>query len=165
MGTRHRGRELAFQILFQMDLGRESVGYALQYFIDLKTAHQEAAAFAEELARGASENLKDIDALITQQSKNWDFKRLNSVDRALMRLGTYELIHRPDIPAEVTLNECIELAKGYGSEESPAFVNGILDQIRKEQAPGKALRQAGAKKGGRRPSRVKRLIPPPLAAS
>jgi len=145
MGIRHRGRELAFQILFQMDLGREGLGYAMQYFLDLKAAAKEAAAFAEELARGASENLAEIDALITQQSKNWDFKRLNSVDRALMRLGVYELIHRPDIPAEVTLNECIELAKSYGSEESPAFVNGILDQIHKEHVPGKAGGRARAK--------------------
>ena len=149
MGTRHRGRALGFQILFQMDLGRDSIGYAVQYFIDLKTAQKDAAAFAEELARGASEQLKDIDALITQYSKNWDFKRLNSVDRALLRLGVYELIHRPDIPSEVTLNECIELAKAYGSEESPAFVNGLLDQIRKEHAPDKAAGKAGASK--RRP--------------
>ena len=151
MGTRHRGRELAFQILFQMDLGREGLGYAIQYFLDLKVAAKDAAVFAEELARGASENLKEIDALITQQSKNWDFKRLNSVDRALMRLGVYELIHRPDIPAEVTLNECIELAKSYGSEESPAFVNGILDQIRKAHAPGKA----GSKPSGKSRRRSK----------
>jgi N utilization substance protein B len=153
MGTRHRGRELAFQILFQMDLGRESIGYAVQYFLDLKAAHKDAAAFAEELARGTSEHLKEIDALITLQSKNWDFKRLNSVDRALMRLGVYELIHRQDIPAEVTLNECIELAKGYGSEESPAFVNGILDQIRKEHAPDKALGSKGPRR--RRAGRAK----------
>jgi N utilization substance protein B len=164
MGTRHRGRELAFQILFQMDLGRDSIGYALQYFLDLKAAHKEAAAFAEELARGASEHLKEIDALITQQSKNWDFKRLNSVDRALMRLGVFELIHRADIPAEVTLNECIELAKGYGSEESPAFVNGILDQIRKEHAPAKGLGQSQPKRAKkRRTGGAKTALAQPLA--
>jgi N utilization substance protein B len=139
MGARHRGRELAFQILFQMDLGREGVAYAIQYFLDFKNAQKEVAAFAESLASGASEHLKEIDAHITAYSKNWDFKRLNSVDKALMRLGCYELLHRQDIPAEVTLNECIELAKAYGSEESPAFVNGILDQIRKEHAPEKPL--------------------------
>lgn len=138
MGTRRRGRELAFQILFQMDLGRESLEYAIEHFLDLKSAQKDAAAFAEDLARGAAENLKEIDVLITLQSKNWDFKRLNSVDRALIRLGVFELIHRSDIPAEVTLNECIELAKAYGSEESPAFVNGILDPIRKEHVPGKS---------------------------
>jgi N utilization substance protein B len=152
MGTRHRGRELAFQILFQMDLGREGLGYAIQYFLDLKSAHKDAAAFAEALARGASEHLKEIDARITEISKNWDFKRLNSVDRALMRLGCYELIHREDIPAEVTINECIELAKAYGSEESPAFVNGILDQIRKAHAPAK---QAGSLGGRKRQPREK----------
>ena len=147
MGTRRRGRELAFQILFQMDLGRDSLGYAIQYFIDLKIAQKDAALFAEDLARGASENLKEIDALITQYSKNWDFKRLSSVDRALLRLGVYELTRRPEIPAEVTLNECIELAKAYGSEESPSFVNGLLDQIRKEHAPDKP---AGKPKSGPR---------------
>jgi N utilization substance protein B len=153
MGTRRRGRELAFQILFQMDLGRDSIGYAIQYFLDLKTAQKDAAAFAEALARGASENLKEIDALISQQSKNWDFKRLNSVDKALMRLGAYELIHELGIPAEVTLNECIELAKAYGSEESPAFVNGILDQIRKDHAPLKAAPRPASESKRRRPKK------------
>jgi N utilization substance protein B len=138
MGARHRGRELAFQILFQMDLGQESLGYTLMYFGELKNVPSEAARFAEDLARGTSENLASIDKLIAEHSKNWDFKRLNSVDRALMRLGSYEILHREDIPAEVTLNECIEMAKRYGSEDSASFVNGILDQIRKDSAPQKS---------------------------
>jgi N utilization substance protein B len=134
MGVRRRGRELAFQVLFQMDLGREGLDYAVEHFLDLKTANKDAAAFAVELATGAGSALKEIDARISAISKNWDFKRLNSVDRALMRLGAHEILSRPDIPAEVTINECVELAKAYGSEESPAFVNGILDQIHKESA-------------------------------
>ena len=80
--------------------------------------------------------------MIKLLSKNWDFKRLSSVDRGLLRLGVFELLHCPEIPPEVTLNECIELAKSYGTDESAAFVNGILDQVRREQGgaknPGKA---------------------------
>jgi N utilization substance protein B len=128
-----------------MDLGREELAYAMQHFIGLKTAQKDAAVFAQELAKGAAAHLAEIDAIISRQSKNWDFKRLNSVDRALIRLGAHELMHREDIPAEVSLNECIELAKAYGSEESPAFVNGILDQIRKDHAPSKQERRVSKK--------------------
>lgn len=152
MGPRRRGRELAFQILYQMDLGRDSIEYVLRHFEDLKRAKDEARSFAQELSRGAAENLPDTDALITACAKNWDFKRLSSVDRALLRLGAYELLHRPDIPAEVTLNECIEMAKSYGTDDSPGFVNGILDQIRREKAPPEASKsQSGPKKRQPRP--------------
>jgi N utilization substance protein B len=136
-----------------MDLGRTTLDYALEHFIDLKTAQAKAGDFAVNLATGAAEALEGTDALIRALSKNWDFGRLSSVDRALLRLGVFELLHRPEIPAEVTLNECIELAKSYGTDESAGFVNGILDQVRREhgaeknaESGGKA-RQKAKKKG------------------
>ncbi len=145
MGTRRRGRELAFQILYQMDMGRTDIDYAVEHFRDLKTANPLAAEFALELARGAAAALPDVDAKISACSKNWDFLRLASVDRALLRLGVHELIGRPDIPGEVTMNECIELAKSYGTDESASFVNGILDQIMRLHAPQKMVVGDGSK--------------------
>lgn len=153
MGIRRRGRELAFQVLYQMDLGRTTIDYALEHFIDLKTAQAKAGDFAVSLAKGAALALDEIDAMIRAMSKNWDFKRLSSVDRALLRLGVFELLYRPEIPAEVTLNECIELAKSYGTDESAGFVNGILDQVRREQPDARKVkstpkpRQKPKKKG------------------
>jgi N utilization substance protein B len=148
MGVRRRGRELAFQVLYQMDLGGSTIKEALKHFLDLKTAQPQAREFAESLAAGAAAKLEGIDKVIVRLSKNWDFARLNSVDRALLRLGSYELLHRPEIPAEVTLNECIELAKAYGSDDSAAFVNGLLDRVKteKEQAPAPVKKKRGAAK-------------------
>lgn len=142
MGARRRGRELAFQILYQTDLGGLTQSEAVERFEDLHKAKASARDFALELSQGAGELLPELDALIGSQSKNWTFSRLASVDRALLRLGAFEILHREDVPFEVTLNECIELAKVYGTEESPAFINGILDQIRKQQG--------GAKKPGKK---------------
>jgi N utilization substance protein B len=85
------------------------------------------------LAGGAASELKSVDSVISGQTKNWNFKRLSSVDRALLRLGVFEILHCPETPREVTINECIELAKLYGTDESPAFVNGVLDQIGKAE--------------------------------
>ena len=134
MGARRRGRELAFQVLFQMDVGSAGVNYALLNFQDLKHAQKPAADFAAELATGASEKMAEIDEAITKVSKNWNFARLATVDRAILRLGAYELLYRPEIPPEVTMNECIELAKSFGTDDSAAFVNGVLDQLRKDAA-------------------------------
>ena len=147
MGRRHRGRELAFQVLFQLDQGDNSLSQVLKHFNDLKTANAEARQFAEELAKGASLKSEEIDRLITATAKNWSLKRLASVDRALLRLGAYELLYRDDIPPEVSLDECVELAKVYGSDESPAFLNGVLDTLRKSnRREGSAARPKSAKR-------------------
>jgi len=129
---RRRGRELAFQLLFQMDLKDCTVDAAAKSFTDLEQAKPDAREFALELARGAAKALPAIDDQLAQLSKKWDFKRISSVDKALLRLGAYELGQRPDIPHEVSINECVELAKIYGMDESPGFVNGLLDQMRRD---------------------------------
>ncbi len=149
MGLRRRGRELAFQLLFQMDLKDCSMDVAAKGFTDLAQAKEDARAFALELASGAAKVLPDLDAQLAGLSKKWDLSRISSVDKALLRLGAFELGHRPDIPPEVTLNECIELAKIYGMDESPAFINGLLDQLRRDllaAAPPKKKKKAAAKK-------------------
>lgn len=136
MGVRHRGRELAFQILFQCDQTGDKVNAVIARFQELKRANAEAAAFAEDLAVGAFSQQGDLDVLVRAKADNWKLERLLSVDRAVLRLAAYELSQRPDVPMEVALNEAIEIAKRYGSDESPAFVNGVLDRLAAQLRPG-----------------------------
>lgn len=135
MGPRRRGRELAFQILFQVDQSGDKVNAVMARFEDLGRAKPEAAAFAEALAVGACREAEKIDAWIREAATHWKLERLLSVDRALLRLGACELALHPETPAEVVLDECIELAKAYGSEESPDFVNGVLDALKRRLRP------------------------------
>jgi N utilization substance protein B len=132
VGNRHRGRELAFQILFQMEQGGHSdLPEVFMQFLPEQKANPEAKEFARLLAGEAWPLREELDKTLAAVAENWDVKRFGSVDRALLRLGAYELLYRPDIPYEVTLNEAVELAKAYGTDESPAFVNGVLDMLRK----------------------------------
>jgi N utilization substance protein B len=126
---RSRGRELAFQILFQCDQTGDKVNAVVARFQELKSANAEAAKFAEALAVGAYKHQDQLDEQIRTFAKNWKLERLLSVDRAVLRLGAHELLATPETPIEVVLDEAIELAKHFGSDESAAFVNGVLDQI------------------------------------
>jgi N utilization substance protein B len=147
MGIRHRGRELAFQLLFQTDLTGDRINAVVARFQDLHKANKDAAELAEDLAVGAFQQLDVTDALIRGAAKNWKLDRLLSVDRALLRLGAFELAERPGTPTEVILDECIELAKDYGSDESSAFVNGVLDTLARQLRPaaGKPVPKAKMK--------------------
>ncbi|MGJ3241355.1 MAG: transcription antitermination factor NusB [Opitutales bacterium] len=86
-------------------------------------------SFGEELALGTVENIGEIDAIIRERAKNWDFNRIAKVDLTILRLALYELLHRPDIPPVVTINEAIELSKQFSGPDSRRFINGILDQV------------------------------------
>jgi N utilization substance protein B len=135
MGLRHRGRELAFQILFQIDQTGDKVNAVIARFEEMRRANAAAAEFAESLAVGAFSEQEGLDALIEGAAENWKLERLMSVDRALLRLGAFELARRSEIPVEVVIDECVELAKIYGSDESGGFVNGVLDQLAKKLRP------------------------------
>jgi N utilization substance protein B len=144
MGTRRRAREFALQILYQLDVqeqlsDEQALGMFWRNFA--ATAEAEGALpadlgeiqpFAEKLVRGVREHLVDLDAQIQGASKNWRLERMARVDRNLLRLALYELKHVDDVPAKVAINEAIEIAKRYGTNESSAFVNGILDRCREE---------------------------------
>ena len=136
MGPRHRGRELAFQVLFQVDQTGDGVNAVIARFEGMKRANPEAAAFAEDLAVNAHHEREALDALIVEAIEHWKLERLLSVDRVLLRLGAFELSRRPAVPLEVVLDEMITLARAYGSEESPAFVNGVLDRLARRLRPG-----------------------------
>jgi N utilization substance protein B len=136
MGIRRQGRELALQALYQAQLtgeqslrnGRETV----RHFGGTGPAQ----TFAVEIVDGVLDARERIDELIAQSSEHWRLGRLANVDLTILRVGTYELLHRPETPVTVIIDEAIEIAKRYGSEESAVFINGVLDQIAGLTRPG-----------------------------
>jgi len=131
MGLRRESRELALQILYALD-ANPSVGIreTLQTFREEQTdVLTRVREFAEGLVQGVQEHREVIDAAIKARSKNWTLVRMPRVDLNVMRMATYELMFRGDIPKKVSINEAIEIARKFGDKESPAFVNGILDEI------------------------------------
>jgi N utilization substance protein B len=128
MGSRHKARERALQILFQYDIhGRP--GMWLDVFWEKNEATDEVKAFAERLVDGVMEKKKELDALIGKYAINWKISRMPIVDRNILRAGVYELMWMDDVPGKVTVNEAIELAKSFGDDDASKFVNGILDQV------------------------------------
>ncbi len=137
MRVRTRGRELALQFLFQLDVQGDDYRKELDRFLDetlagIKDAY-EAKQYARDLVDGVMRHRDDLDALIRKAATNWEIDRMAAVDRNALRLGCFELLHDDDIPMKVAINEAIELGKRFSTEASGAFVNGILDRIRKDQ--------------------------------
>ena len=135
MGARRRAREHALQVLYALDVNADaSVDGALAAFwANFEPEDAPAViAFTEALVRGARAHLAEIDAAIGRASKNWRLERMARVDRNLLRLGTFELRFAPEVPTKVVINEAIEVAKRYGTAESPAFINGLLDRVAQE---------------------------------
>jgi N utilization substance protein B len=130
MGARTRARECALQALYQLDTSggdaRDAVRGVLAHFEEADTDTEQ---FADELVRGVQSEKVQIDDLIQRSSTHWKLDRMARVDRNILRLAVYEILRRADVPVRVTLNEAIELGKKFGSEESSAFVNGVLDRI------------------------------------
>ena len=129
MGKRRQARECALQILFQHDFRDVELKEAIQFYWQDHAAAEEIKEFTEKLVEGVWRNRSEIDALLTKHSTNWRLDRMPAVDRNILRIATYELLFERDIAASVSLNEAIEIAKAYGSEESSSFVNGVLDPI------------------------------------
>lgn len=138
MGARRRGRELALQVLYQIEVSGESVG-TLPAFFEQAEAGDKAKAFAGELVAGVHERQAEIDKLIAAASEHWRFERLSRVDLSVLRIAGFELLAR-NAPTSVVLDEAIEIARRFGTQESATFVNGILDQIAGQlgirEAPG-----------------------------
>jgi len=128
MGVRRRGRELALQALYQREITQNPEGPDGTFWAEADTM-PETEAFARELVAGVCEHGDRIDALISEAAEHWRLDRLARVDRCVLRLATYEILARPEIPVSVTLNEAIEIARAFGSDDSPAFVNGVLDRV------------------------------------
>ncbi len=144
-GTRRQGRELALKVLYSLYDHDREIDFILKDFWDnfrfhddvlgepiedsVRTVPAHVKAFAETLIRGVVNNLSSIDAIIETHSTNWALDRMARVDLSLLRLAVFELLHQPDVPASVVMNEAIEIGKRYGTKDTPPFVNGILDKI------------------------------------
>ena len=144
MGQRRRGREFALQMLFQIDLIGSSPDEVFTYFWDDQERFDEQRNFAEDLVRGVHEHRDDLDRRIVGSARNWKLERMSTVDRNVLRLAVYELVHQPYTPAAVIIDEAIEVAKKFGSEQSGSFVNGLLDNMRRELRPKERTRAAAA---------------------
>ncbi|MEK6714804.1 MAG: transcription antitermination factor NusB [Candidatus Omnitrophota bacterium] len=139
MRKRTYARECALKILYQIDLTNNSVDEALDNFWSYCEEEDDAQLkeFVAVLVNGARENLKTIDAEISHFALNWQMHRMPVVDRNILRLAAFELLYLSDIPAKVSINEAIELAKKYGDKDSGKFVNAVLDKIKKLKADNK----------------------------
>ena len=129
--SRRLARETALQVLFQRDLTKEPLNAteAVQRWAAEFEVPEVSRPFAQELVDGTIVHQNEIDQKIASFAQEWTISRMANVDRNVMRLATYEILFRPDIPGRVSLNEAIELAKRFGGEESAKFVNGILDKV------------------------------------
>ena len=152
MGKRRDGREAAIQFLYQLDANDTPADQALAAFWALRAGPDgktetpaKTRVFAEDLVRGVLEHQPTIDEKIKDFAKNFELHRIAGVDRNILRLGIYEMLHCADVPPVVIINECIEIAKRFGGEESGRFVNGILDRLRKELP--RSPREAGMPRG------------------
>lgn len=129
MRKRTLAREIALQALYQLDLRGEEILSGLDEFFQTRTQDHSVINFAQSLFKGCRENQAKIDELIKKAVVNWEITRLSVIDRSILRLGTYEIIFRDDIPPAVSIDEAVELAKKYSARDSSAFVNGILDKV------------------------------------
>ena len=149
MGSRHLSRERALQILFQYDIHGKP-GVWLDEFWNQCKADDDVKAFAERLVEGVLAKKKDLDSLIGKYATNWKISRMQILDRNILRLGTFELLWLDEVPAKVTVNEAIELARDFGDDEAAKFVNGILDKILATEAKlDSKKREASGAKGKR----------------
>lgn len=133
MGFRRKARELALQLLFQIDFTGDRIEIPPSFWAENEALPQ-VRAFAEILVQGVLKRLSEIDSIIEKYARHWSRERMAAIDRNILRFAIFELLYLKEIPPKVTINEAIEIAKKYGSEDSGAFVNGILDRIHRDEA-------------------------------
>jgi transcription antitermination protein NusB len=127
---RRKAREFALQILFQLDIRKDKpTATILKRFWAEHDVDDEVQAFTEEIIKGTYKHLPAINEKIHACAKNWSIDRMAAVDRNVLRMAVYEILYRVDIPTSVTINEAIEIAKKFGTDDSGSFVNGILDSV------------------------------------
>ena len=136
MGKRRFSRELALKFLYQLEFNEAGFKDQMASFEDRLSCQEEVKDFMQELVAKVVDHMKEIDLTLQKYSEHWTLDRMTVIDRNILRLGVCELMHSQTIPPKVAINEAVEIAKKYGSEESPDFINGILDKIFKEMNRG-----------------------------
>ncbi len=133
MGKRRLAREIALQMLFQLDITKDRPQEGIQLFWATNEYPDEIKEFANHLVEGTMEHRAFIDKCISSFAEKWPISRMPTVDRNILRFSTYEILFVPEVPDRVCINEALEIAKDYGSDESAPFINGILDKIVKDK--------------------------------
>lgn len=132
MGKRRRSREFALQVLYQIEITKQNALQAMGQLREHFFTEEGEDEFARRIIQGVTEHRKEIDQMIEERSEHWRLDRMTIIDRNILRMAIFELLHCNDVPPKVTLNEAIDLGKRFGSEESGSFINGILDRIQNE---------------------------------
>ncbi|RLB30129.1 MAG: transcription antitermination factor NusB [Deltaproteobacteria bacterium] len=130
MGKRRRSRELALKVLFHFEFSKkDDPAVAFDLICNNFGVSEDIKVFSKELVLGVCVHIKELDNLISKASQNWRLERIAIIDRSILRLAVFELLYRDDIPPKVSINEAVDVGKKFGTEESGAFINGILDKI------------------------------------
>ena len=136
MGRRRQARELALQLLYQLDVrGEVEPGPVIDAFWQRQQAPDDVKSFADTLVRGVATHQPKIDELIKRFAEHWELDRMAVVDRNVLRAGIWELLWGVDVPPIVAINEALEIARRFSTEESTRFINGLLDRVRRELCP------------------------------
>jgi len=126
---RRQAREAVLKALFAYDIGKMRPLRALEYVLSESPLPEAGEAFARELLTGVVREQANLDPIIDRYAVGWRIERMAAIDRNILRIALYEILHRPDIPSSVAVNEAVELAKRFGDTDSPKFINGILGQV------------------------------------
>jgi N utilization substance protein B len=132
MGTRRKSRELALQALFQGEVAAQAKLLDFQEFCVHFQVSKKAIPYAKTLLEGVQEKEEDINKLISRYAENWRLERMSVIDRNILRLAVFELHYQEDVPTSVAINEAVEIAKRFSTDDSGPFINGILDALAKE---------------------------------
>lgn len=132
MGRRRKLREMALQLLYQAEVGKSTPEEVFSNYAKEENPDEESAGFVRRILFGVFENLPALDEIITQHAKNWKLNRIARIDKNILRMATYEMLHMKDIPHVVSINEAVDIAKKFSTADSGKFVNGILDKIKND---------------------------------
>jgi N utilization substance protein B len=129
LGARRKAREIALQLLYQMEVNPGEPREAVELFWKGISASQPVKEFVNRIVEGVHVRQEEIDKLLAKHSEHWRLDRMDMVDKSILRMGVFEIMFCADIPVKVAMNEAVDLGKKFGAEESGAFINGILDKI------------------------------------
>lgn len=130
--NRHEIRAIAIQTLYQIDINEEGLEENLEMLKDRKEELQLEGTFLEDIIVGTYENLAEIDKKLNEKAEDWKVARMGKIDRNILRLAVYEILHKDDIPIEVSIDEAVELAKTFAADSSPGFINAVLSNVVEE---------------------------------
>lgn len=141
MGIRRKAREVALHCLYQSEMTAVPTAQAFPLLCANFEVNQKAIPYASELVEGVAGNWEAINDLIQENAAHWRIERMSVIDRNIMRIAIYELCFREDVPANVAINEAIEVAKRFSTDDAPPFINGILDAVKRnlDQSREKSL--------------------------